>query len=76
MANIFLNIKGFKPVGVATINDPNGDAYMTVLSYSWGATRNVNMTVGNFNNRDSGIGAMDFVTFTRELDGASDALLN
>ncbi|MGN1392569.1 MAG: type VI secretion system tube protein Hcp [Succinivibrionaceae bacterium] len=75
MANIYMNIKGYKPSGVATIKDPNGEVYMAVKSYAWGATRNVNMNVGNMNNRDSGIGSIKTVTITRELDGAANALL-
>lgn len=75
MANIYMNIDGYKPEGAATIKDPNGAVYMAIKSYAWGATRNVNMEVGNLNNRDSGIGSVDAVTITRELDGSSNAML-
>lgn len=75
MANIYMNIDGYKPEGAATIKDPNGAVYMAINSYAWGATRNVNMEVGNLNNRDSGIGSVDAVTITRELDGSSNAML-
>jgi type VI secretion system secreted protein Hcp len=75
MANIYMNIKGFKPQGAATITDPNGEVYMAVKSYKWGASRNVSMNVGNLNNRDSGIGGIDPITITRELDGAANAIL-
>ncbi len=75
MANIFMNIKGYKPTQVATIIDPNGEVYMAVKSFTWGVSRNVSMDVGNVNNRDSGVGSVDLVTITKELDGSSDALL-
>lgn len=74
MASIYMSIEKFSPTGVATLKGPDG-TYMAVKSYSWGASRNVGMEVGNMNNRASGIGEMKGITVTRELDGATNALL-
>ena len=30
MANIYMNIDGYKPEGAATIKDPNGAVYMAI----------------------------------------------
>ena len=74
MASIYMNIEKFEPKGVATIKGPEG-VYMAVKSYSWGAARNVGMDIGNMNNRAAGVGSMEKIVITREMDGGSNALL-
>ncbi len=74
MANIYMNIENFSPKGVATLKGPKG-AFMAINSYSWETSRNIGMDVGNVNNRSAGIGTMSGITITRELDGATNALL-
>lgn len=69
-----MNIENFKPSGVATIKGPEG-VFMAVKSFEWGATRNVGMDIGNMNNRAAGIGTMNKITITREMDGSSNAML-
>ena len=74
MSNIYMSIDKYEPKGVATIKGPTG-TFMAVKSFSWGAERDGAMDIGNMNNRAAAIGSVEKVVITRDLDGASNAML-
>ncbi|MET4696020.1 type VI secretion system tube protein Hcp [Endozoicomonas lisbonensis] len=83
MANMFITWGQLQPkVGTASITggdkitqgvDPH---QFPIFTLSWGATRLVTMDIGNGRNRDHGMISMDEVTFSREMDRASEYLLS
>ncbi|MET4695659.1 Hcp family type VI secretion system effector [Endozoicomonas lisbonensis] len=81
MANMFMKLGKNKIKGGATSLYTGGDktsksGWFAIRSLSWRASRSVSMDIGNGMNRDSGMVAMSEITFTKEMDGASEVLLS
>ena len=87
MANMFVDWgidgKGITPkVGTAYITGGSqlgegvGTRWFAISSFSWGARRLVSMDIGNGRNRDQGMVSMNEITFSREVDRASEYLLS
>lgn len=76
MASIYMRIDGVDVKGGATVIGLDGSNWFAVESYSWGASRNVAMDIGNGNNADSGMVAIQPVTLAKQVDGSSEDLLS
>ncbi len=81
MANMYMKLGEAQSKGDATSAYTGGDnvgekGWFAIRSFSWGATRSVTMDIGNGMNRDSGMVAMNEVTVSKELDGASENILS
>jgi type VI secretion system secreted protein Hcp len=75
MASIFMKIVGLDEVkGAATVAGLPVTGLFAINNISWGAARGVTMEVGNANNADKGMMAMNDITISRESDGASPHL--
>ncbi|WP_062268598.1 Hcp family type VI secretion system effector [Endozoicomonas arenosclerae] len=81
MANMYMKLGDAQSKGEATAEYSGGDnvggkGWFAIRSFSWGATRAVTMDIGNGMNRDSGMIAMNEITVSKELDGASENILS
>ena len=76
MASIYMRIDGVDIKGGATVIGLDGANWFAVDSYSWGGSRNVAMDIGNGNNADSGMVAIQPVSVAKQIDGASEDLLS
>lgn len=76
MASIYMRLDGVDVQGGATVDGLDGQGWFALLGYSWGGMRGVKMDIGNGNNTDSGVVALSEVNVTKQMDGASDALLS
>ena len=83
MANMFIVWGKFRHKA-GTVSITGGDRItqgvdprqFPIFSLSWGATRKVTMDIGNGMNRDQGMATMKEITFSREMDRASEYLLS
>ena len=81
MASLYMRIEGGDVQGGSTAVFTGGDSmseqgWFAVKNFSWGAVRSVGMDIGNGMNADSGMVAMNEMTVTKEVDGASENLLS
>lgn len=76
MASIYMRIEGVDVKGGATVVGLTGDNWFAIESYNWSAARNVAMDIGNGNNADSGMVAIQPISIAKQIDGASEDLLS
>lgn len=81
MASLYMRIGTDDVKGGATAEYTGGDdmskqGWFAIKSFSWGAVRSVGMDIGNGMNQDSGMVAMNEMTVTKEVCGASEQLLS
>ncbi|MCW7556164.1 type VI secretion system tube protein Hcp [Endozoicomonas gorgoniicola] len=83
MANMFI-VWGKFQHKAGTVSITGGDRItqgvdprqFPIFSLNWGATREVTMDVGDGRNRDKGMSSMKKLTFSREMDRASEYLIS
>ncbi|MCL6271100.1 type VI secretion system tube protein Hcp [Sansalvadorimonas sp. 2012CJ34-2] len=81
MASLYMRIGTEEVKGAATADYTGGDdmskqGWFAIKSFSWGAVRSVGMDIGNGMNQDSGMVAMNELSVTKEVCGASESLLS